>query len=342
MERQNLTNKNQLVEMTMGYFRSRALVAAARLELADALHPGPKPVTALAAECHADPAALLRLLRALASFGIVAETVPGTFSLTQLGQPLRKNISDSAWPTILFWGDLLSDSWSYLTECVKTGESARDIRTRDGQVSLWSRDPQAGDIFRAVMGNAQVEEYQAIVNSCSLAGAKVLADLGGGGGGLLVAAMKTHPNLEGMLVDKPEAVKAAEGRMVSEGLAGRCQLLGGDLLQSVPAGADVYLMKHVLHGYGDKDAVQILRNCGAVLGPASRLLVLEFVLPDQISGADEALERRLMSDLNMLAVTGGKERSEAEWRQLAEASGLTWVAATCVSHDPVSVIELSK
>lgn len=334
--------KNQLIEMAMGYFRSRVLVAAARLELADALHPGAKTAIELAEECHADAVALQRLLRALAGFGIVVETAPGAFALTSLGQPLRKDVADSAWPSILFWGDLLSDSWSFLTECVKTGESARDVMMREGYASRWSKDPNAGDIFRAVMGTAQAEDYQAIANSCGLAGAKVVADLGGGGGGLLVAVLKAHLKIEGMLVDRPEAVKAAERRIASEGLAQRCQLLGADLLQSVPAGAGVYLMKHVLHGYSDKDAATILRNCREALCPDGRLLVLEFVLPDQVSGGDESLERRLMSDLNMLAVTGGKERSEAEWRRLADASGLTWIAATCVSHDLVSVIELRR
>lgn len=335
-----MTSKNQLVEMAMGYFRSRVLVAAARLELADALHPNPKSTIELANECHADAAALQRLLRALASFGVCAETAPGTFALTALGQPLRKNATDSAWPAILFWGDLLSDSWSYLTECVKTGESARDVMAREGHVSRWSKDPSAGGIFRAVMGTAPAEDYQAIVDSCDLASATVVADLGGGGGGLLVAALKTFPNLKGMLVDWPETAKAAEARMASEGMADRCQLLGANLLQAVPDGADVYLLKHVLHGYSDTDAAQVLRNCREALGRGGRLLVLEFVLPDQVSKADEALERRLMSDMNMLAVTGGKERSEAEWRRLAKSAGLTWVAATGVPEDLVSVIEL--
>lgn len=102
----NQTNKNQLIEMAMGYFRSRVLVAAARLELADALHAGPKTATALAKESHADADALQRLLRALASFGVVVETTPGTFAVTQLGQPLRKTSPDSAWPSILFWGEI--------------------------------------------------------------------------------------------------------------------------------------------------------------------------------------------------------------------------------------------
>jgi hypothetical protein len=111
-----------------------------------------------------------------------------------------------------------------------------------------------------------------------------------------------------------------------------------DLMQSVPAGADVYIIKHVLHGRTDADAITMLKNCRAVMQEDGTLLVIEFVLPDVVSKADRALEAHLMSDLNMLAVTGGRERSEREWKALLEAAGFRLSAVYPVGSD-VGIVE---
>jgi O-methyltransferase domain len=161
----------------------------------------------------------------------------------------------------------------------------------------------------------------------------------GGGGALLSAVLVAFPHLRGMLVDRQESIDQAAPRFASEGLAARCKLLAADLCNSVPAGADVYLMKHVLHGYGDEAAIGILRNCRSVLPKTGRLLVIEFVLPDVVDHADPELEYRLMSDLNMLAVTGGKERTAGEWKALLKSSGFECRGVIPVSKELVSIIE---
>jgi hypothetical protein len=147
-----------------------------------------------------------------------------------------------------------------------------------------------------------------------------------------------------MLVDRQPSVEAATPRFEAEGLAPRCKLIAADLTETVPAGADVYLIKHVLHGSQDDAALKILRNCRAVIPSDGYLLVIEFVLPDVVSHADPGLESRLMSDLNMLAVTGGKERSAAEWTKLLRRSGFELrriipVSAETVPGYEVSIIE---
>jgi hypothetical protein len=149
----------------------------------------------------------------------------------------------------------------------------------------------------------------------------VAADLGGGGGALLAAVLKSNPHLRGMLVDREESILAAKARFQTEDFSSRCDLIVADLIQAVPAGADVYMLKHVLHGCTDEVAVAILKNCRAVIPDDGRLLIMEFVLPAIVSHADPQLEGRLMSDLNMLAVTGGKERSELQWRDLIDSAG---------------------
>jgi hypothetical protein len=335
-------SNTSLSEIAKGYFRSRMLTAAARLGLADAMGDKPVSVDALAFHCGAQIDSLYRLLRALASFGVVTETAPREFALTPMGRPLHKDVPGSQWAAIVFWGDLLADSWSYLTDCVRTGQKAGYLMERDGIASRWSKDPDAKAIFGAVMGTAQAENYAPIARAWDFSRYRIVADLGGGGGGLLVAVLKDHPSLHGMLVDRPEFIERAAKRMEQEGLAARCRGVGTDLSQSVPAGADVYMLKHVLHGYDDAAAIDILRQCRFVLPADGRALVIEFVLPDVVDRADPELEHRLTSDLNMLAVTGGKERSAAQWRDLLCRAELECQQIIPVPGESASIIEAAR
>ena len=320
-ETSDATSANSLIEMARAYSRSRVLCATARLGIADALFRGAHTVAELAKACGAEAGSLYRLLRALASIGVTAETEPGVFVLTPFGDPLRKDAPHSAWPAVVFWADLISDSWVYLTDCVRTGSTAFSVMESRGIASGWSKDPDAGAIFRAVMGTGPAEDCMSIVRSWDFGSRGVVADLGGGGGDLLIAILKSHSNLSGMLVERQLAIDAATPRFEAERLTDRCKLIGADIGEKVPEGADVYIMKHVLHGYKDVAAINILKNCRAAIPSHGCLLVMEFVLPDVVSHADPRLESRLMSDLNMMAVTGGKERSAPEWTKLLRSAG---------------------
>jgi len=316
----NVTTNTGLVEMAMAYSRSRVLRAAARLGVADALGAEVRSVGFLAGECQADANALYRLLRALASIGVTEEITPEHFRLTPFGKPQRRDMPQSLWSAVIFWADLLADDWSLLTDCVRTGKPASQVR--DPNIpSRWLQDAEADSIFRAVMGTAPVEDYAPIAEAWDFSRAQVVADLGGGGGSLILAVLGFNPHLRGMLVDLESSVDAAKSRFADEDPSSRCELIAADLTKSVPAGADVYMIKHVLHGRQDGDAVTILRNCRAVIPQNGSLLVIEFLLPPLVSHPDSQLEGHLMSDLNMLAVTGGKERNEREWRALFEAAG---------------------
>jgi hypothetical protein len=167
-----------LVDMAMAYSRSRVLCAAARLGVADALAEDERSVEEVAAICGADVEALYRLLRALSAIGVTVETAPGRFRLTEFGRPLRKDVAGSVWAAVVFWADLLADSWSLLTECVRQGKPAMQVR--DPNVpSRWSQDPEASAIFRAVMGTAPAKDYAPIAKAWDFSGAKVVADLRG-------------------------------------------------------------------------------------------------------------------------------------------------------------------
>ncbi|MGA7521472.1 MAG: methyltransferase [Acidobacteriaceae bacterium] len=316
----NVTPNAALVQMAMGYARSRMLVAAARLGVADALGDEVRRVEELAVACQANEDALYRLLRALASIGVTEETAARQFRLTALGRPLQKDVADSAWAAVVFWGDLLADEWSLLTECVRTGKNAAEVRDPRVQ-SRFAQDPESGAIFRAVMGTAPAEDYAPIARAWDFSRARVVADLGGGGGALILAVLDEYPQVRGLLVDREASVEAARGRFAKEKHGARCELVVADLMEAVPEGADVYLLKHVLHGCDDAEAVTLLRNVRAVMPEDGTLLAIEFILPAVVGHADPQLEVRLMSDLNMLAVTGGRERSEREWKVLLEAAG---------------------
>jgi ubiquinone/menaquinone biosynthesis C-methylase UbiE len=210
---------------------------------------------------------------------------------------------------------------------------------KSGRIPRWSQDPNASDIFRAVMGTSPAEDYAPIADAWPFPASGVVADLGGGGGSLILAILERYPNLRGMLVDRDASIEAATARFQSLSMADRCELIAADLSERVPPGADVYMLKHVLHGYTDDKAVAILRHCRDLVPSNGSLLVIEFVLPDVVSGPAPELVGRFMSDLNMLAVTSGRERSEREWRQLLEDAGFTLTRNVPVPEMDVSILE---
>jgi hypothetical protein len=335
----NVTAANELLEMAMSFGPSNVLCAAARLGVADALGDAERNAAEIAAVCQANASSMYRLLRTMAALGLVEETQQQHFRLTAMGHPLRKDAPDSSWAAVVFWSDLLADFWSQLGECVRTGYNAAQVMEQAGKVSRWSEDPEASAIFRAVMGTAPAENYAPIVEAWPFPATGVVADLGGGGGALIRAVLQRHPNVRGMLVDREESIATATALFKGLTVADRCELIAADLSESVPPGADVYMLKHVLHGYTDEKAVAILRHCRAVVPPAGRLLVIEFVLPDVVSRPAPELVGRFMSDLNMMAVTSGRERSEREWRELLEVAGFTLARNVPVPELDVSVLE---
>jgi precorrin-6B methylase 2 len=167
----------------------------------------------------------------------------------------------------------------------------------------------------------------------------VVADLGGAGGGLLAAILIANPRARGILVDRKEAVANAASRLKTFGVADRCEVQAGDLLETIPSGADAFILKCVLHGYDDEKARRILKNCCRSMSSEDRLLVIEVVLPTTVGRADPAVEKMLMGDINMLAVTGGRERSEADWSALLKSAGYELCRIVTVSGQTASIIE---
>jgi hypothetical protein len=280
-------------------------------------------------------------MRALASMGIVEEVASGHFALTRTGALLRRDAKDSVWASIVFWSDLLADAWTYLPECVRAGSNsgAATARARDGSPSRWSLEPDGAAIFHRVFAEGDAADFSRYAAAYDFSSRRVVADLGGGGGGLISAILASHPAARGMLVERPGAIEGGVAKLKAAGLESRCDAVAGDLMQSVPPGADVYMMRCVLHGYDDESAARILGNVRQVMTPESRLLVIEATLPDRVERADSTVEQLFMSDLNMLAVTGGRERSESEWRSLMQSAGLKVRNILSVPGETSSIVE---
>jgi hypothetical protein len=320
---QDTSPRAMLLDMAQGYMRGKILCAAVRLGIADALSYGAKHLDDLAARAESNPDSLRRFLRALASIGIVEEVGPDRFALTPLGQPLRSDAPGSAWASVVFWADLLADSWTYLAECVRAGgrSAAMAEMERAGVKSRWSQVRDALAIFHAVFAEPTAADKAPLAATYDFSGCRVVADLGGAGGGLLAAILSANLQARGILVDRKEAIDNGAPQLAAAGLAARSTLVAGDLLESVPRGADAYVLSSVLHGYGDDDARRILQNCRTAMAPESRLVVIEVVLPAKVEHPDPVIERLFLADLNMLAVTGGRERSETEWQALLSSAG---------------------
>jgi C-methyltransferase len=310
-----------LYRMAVGHYISRALALAADLGLADNLADGPCSADDLAVATDTNADALRRVLRLLVSVGVFAEDEQGRFGSTALGECLRADVPGSARAAVrLFAGARVQDSWKELEYCVRTGEPAFRKRGVSDPFAEMAEDPDAAANFDAAM--AEFTRMTAIVVAATydFAPFRTIVDVGGGNGALLIGILGAHPHLDGIVFDLPHVVERAVKNLEASGLSERCRVVGGDFFEQVPAGGDAYLLKHVIHDWGDEHAITILRNCHRAMGPDSRLLIVEGVYPERI---DQSLASRgaAANDVNMLVSTGGRQRSEAEFRSLFERAG---------------------
>ncbi|HUQ40098.1 MAG TPA: methyltransferase [Acidimicrobiales bacterium] len=324
------------------FFRGRALCAAVRLGIADNLDVD-RSLEDLAERVHANGPALRRLLRGLASIGVVELRAGDEVALTEYGQTLRHDHPDSIWTTVVFWADLLADNWAYLDECVRTGETAWSVAERSGTTLRFANEPNANEVFHGAMSAGNGEEaHRPIVDAYDFATTRIVADLGGGGGGLLAAVLTAHPAARGVLVEVAGALNEATVRLDAAGVIDRCELIECDLYDGVPVDADVYVLKHVLHACNDDEARTIVKNVRERMSAGSKLLVIEVTLPDTVTAPDIDVEQAAIVDLTMLVMTGGRERTTSEWAELLNEAALTVTTATSVSRpgrEPLTVIE---
>jgi hypothetical protein len=318
----------------MGFRATQLVYIAAKLGLADLLESGPQQAAALAAALGAHPRALYRLLRALASLGLFAETPDGRFELTPLADLLRSDVPGSVRPLALLYGDPWV--WSAYGEAlysVMTGLPAFERAHGQMLFDYLQRHPQAAATFDRGMTAYSEQEAAAVLGAYHFPDTAVVIDVGGGAGALLASILSAYPRARGVLFEQSSVIDRARDVIARAGVSDRCILEAGSFFERVPAGGDVYLLKSILHNWDDARSVAILGHCRSVMRPDSKLLIVERVVPE----GNEPSEAKLF-DINMLVMLGGLERTPSEYRAILGDAGfeLTRVVPTTTL---VSVLE---
>jgi len=311
------TPGEQLSHWITAYWISQAIYVAAKLGLADELTGGARTVPDLARTTGAHSDHLYRLLRALASKGIFAEREDGRFELTPLAEPLREDAPASRRALAIMMGEEHFRVWGELLYSVRTGETAFDHVYGQALFDFLADHPEKAAIFDRAMGGIHIGETEALLDAAELSDVDTLVDVGGGNGSVLQNALRRYPELQGVLFDLPGVVERAREEMERDGLGRRCELVPGNFFEAVPEGGDLYLLRHIIHDWDDERSRTILANVRAALPETGRVLVAECVLP---RGNTESFAKWL--DLTMMVLPGGRERTEAEYRDLFRAAGL--------------------
>ncbi len=311
----------ELIGMATAIWKARALYAAAHLGVVDLLAAEPQDVAALATRTGTHAPSLHRLLRALASFGVLTEAEPRRFALTRLGAALRQGAAGAARSTVLtLAGDWQWQAWSHFLASLTTGKTGLAAAAGQDLFAYLAAHPQDGAHFDEAMVGLYGGLWPAVVAAWDFSPLKSVADIGGGVGLLLAEILSAHPHMRGLLLEQEATVAKARQVMQQRGLTRRCEIVTGDFFTAVPSGHDTYVLAHVLHDWDDAQCLSILRRCHEAMHRDARLLIVETVLP-----AGDAPHPGKLLDLVMLTVTGGRERTEQEFADLLAAAGLRLV-----------------
>lgn len=308
--------RDAVLRMINGFQVSQALHVACTLGIADLLKDGPRSVGDLADATRTDVSALFRLLRALAGVGVFSETADG-FELTPLAECLRSDRADSVHGWAMHVGQpYYWETWGHLIDSVRTGEPAFPALYGTTPWDYREAHPEANAIFNAAMTELAVGVVDAVVESYDFSPFAVLVDVGGGEGTLLAGLLLANPSMRGILFDRSHVVESGGALLERAGVAERCEVVGGSFFDAVPAGADAYLLKSIVHDWEDALAITILRACREAIAADGKLLVVERVIRP---GNDP--DPAKYSDLNMLVMLGGRERTAEDFGKLYSQAG---------------------
>jgi len=309
-----------IFRMVTAYYVSRAIWLAATLGIADLLADRPRHAEDLAKATDTHAASLNRVLRLLASVGVFAEEEDGRFALTPIGQCLRRGVPGSMRAAAMLFGGRTQDAWAEILHSVRTGEPGFARVFGEDSFSYMARHPEVAAVFDEAMADWTRQAAVAVAAVYDFSRFRTIVDVGGGNGTLLAGILGATTGPHGIVFDLPHVAARATARLAELGLSDRCTAVGGDFFQEVPRGGDAYLLKHVIHDWHDERAIEILRACRRAMRDEATLLLIEGVYPPRI---DESMASQgaAANDVNMLVCTGGRQRSEPEFRALYEAAG---------------------
>ena len=326
--------RNEVMELITGAWKTRVIGEAVRLGLFDQLDDTPRSAAELARFCACNEDGIMRLLRGLAVIGLARHEPESCFTLTSRGAWLRRDAANSLNGAAGHWAGRMWDSFAAIGESFRTGEASAPSGPE--HFALQQADPVGADVFNRAMAEGSLRVGRALAAVYDFSGVRTLRDVGGGYGALLVGPLEANPGLKGEVFDLATLSCVSLAYLASQGVRDRVEFVGGSFFENVPAGADCLMLKFILHDWDDARSLTILRNCAEVLD-TGKLLVIERIVPEQVAATDLEVIR---GDLTMLTV-GGKERTEAEYRALLALAGLR-IARIAPIDEVYSVIEAER
>ena len=324
-----------VLRMIQGLHISRAVYVAAKLGVSDLLADGPRSSAELAELTKTHAPSLYRILRVLAALDVLREQPPGKFVLTPLGERLQTGVSGS----LRNWA-ILTDQlgglrpFDRILDTVISGEAGLKLAYDSTPFEFLAKHPAAEIGFQAAMSERTAAFAPSVGATYDFSRMHRIVDVGGGRGTLLAAVLAARPHLHGIVFDLPEVVAGAAQTLQAAGVADRCTIEGGDFFVAVPADGDGYLLANVLQDWDDEHSVAILRNCRRAMHGDGKVLVVQRMI---FSDPERSIPT-LLSDLNMLVLTGGQERTEDEYARLFAGADLRLTGVLSVAY-PYGVFE---
>jgi hypothetical protein len=319
-----------LFQMATAYWVSQAIYVAAKLGIADLLANGSQSAATLAAATRSDGRSLFRVLRALSSVGVLSQAGKDQFALSRLAEPLRSDVPGSLREIVITIGEIHYQACGELLHSVRTGSPAFNQVFGAGLFDYLQQNADASDAFDRGMTNLSSLLAHAVLLAYDFSGISSIIDVGGGEGELLRRILALNPEMTGVVFDLPNAIQSMT---CAQSDRARCSYVAGNFFESVPEGADAYLLCGVVHDWDDDRAVTVLRKCRKAMASNSRVLIIDMIVPETASPSFSKL-----LDLNMMVMTGGRERTKGEFDALLDAADyrLTRIIPTMA---PQSIIE---
>ena len=309
-----------LMDLVAGHRVTAVIYVAAKLGIADLLLEGPKTGAELARLTKTHERSLLRLMRTLVTLETCTEESDGRFNLTEVGVHLAAKSERSMAAWVLFEGEVLRAGWSELIESIRTGKTGGELAGLGQERFEVLGQTKIAGLFNEAMVSITRMAIPAVLAAYDFSGISRLMDVGGGLGELMCAILTKYQGMHGVVFDLPHCGEGARRSFSEAGVTDRCEFIGGNFFESVPAGANAIIMKSVIHNWNDERCVRILQNCRRVLAPGARLLQIDRLMPEKLEPSADDLAA-VMSDLNMLRGPGGGERTPTELRALLAKGG---------------------
>jgi hypothetical protein len=326
-----------LLELIQGSMVTQAIYVAAELRVAEALREGPLEPAQIARRVQADPEALYRLLRLLASYDIFAEHKDGRFALTPMARALLADAPMSMRGIAVLSGHPIHwEDWAHLVEAVRTGEPSLPKLRGMGAFEYLEANAEYGEVFTRGMGAMSDTETAPVLAAYDFSRYGTIVDFCGGQGGLLAGILRQATGSRGILSDPRVGENGAAAFLKEQGVAERCTIVDGGLFDAVPGGADAYVLKHVVHDWPQPQALEILKNVRAAMNPRGRVLLMEMV-PSPRPNAPHPAK---LVDLWLMLLVGGKERTAEQYAELLLEAGLR-LERVVQTASAVSIVEAS-